>query len=365
MKISLARENQELKRRLEETEDLLSAIKSGRVDAFVTDKNKVYTLKSADYSYKMFLETMKEGALTLSSKGLITYCNKRFLNMAALPSKKVIGSSIFNFIVKEEQKEMAALIKQGFQAAVRREFLLKKPKGRPMPVLFTCNSFKNEKELGLCLLITDLTEQKNVENELRKVKANLEKLVEERTGELFKAKILLQTLLTKAPIGMAYFDTDLRYLIINERLAKINGISIEGHIVKTIKEILPDFFETAREVADKILKTGMPVEGKEFESQKQDLSGVKRYFNESWYPVKEKDGKIIGFGAIVEEITGKKFAEKMLKKQVNELEHFNQIATNRELRMIQLKKEINELCEKAGFPKRYVLPEERTLEIEK
>lgn len=54
------------------------------------------------------------------------------------------------------------------------------------------------------------------------------------------------------------------------------------------------------------------------------------------------------------EISNRKRAEKELKKTVNQLERFNKIAVNRELRMVKLKTEINELLEKAGEPNKYL-----------
>ncbi len=43
-----------------------------------------------------------------------------------------------------------------------------------------------------------------------------------------------------APVGLCYFDTDLRYLFINEWLARINGLTVEAHLGKTIDEVLQD-----------------------------------------------------------------------------------------------------------------------------
>jgi len=63
---NLLKENEELKNRLKEAEELLAAIKSGSVDAFVTDEQKVFTLKGADYAYRILIDTMIEGAATLA-----------------------------------------------------------------------------------------------------------------------------------------------------------------------------------------------------------------------------------------------------------------------------------------------------------
>ena len=70
--------------RLEEAEGTLQAIRHGEVDALVVSGPagpKVYTLQSADQPYRIFVQEMQEGALTLTSTGLILYANLAFARM--------------------------------------------------------------------------------------------------------------------------------------------------------------------------------------------------------------------------------------------------------------------------------------------
>jgi PAS domain S-box-containing protein len=55
------------------------------------------------------------------------------------------------------------------------------------------------------------------------------------------------------------------------------------------------------------------------------------------------------------ELSEREKAEAEIRDQVKELERFNRVAVNRELRMIDLKKQINELCRRLGQPPRYPL----------
>ena len=52
-------------------------------------------------------------------------------------------------------------------------------------------------------------------------------------------------------------------------------------------------------------------------------------------------------------ISEKKKIEEEFKKKLDELETFHNIAVNRELKMIKLKKEINKLCKKYGEKPKY------------
>src|ERR1700761_1238659 len=80
----------ELRARLQEAEDTLDAIRNGDVDAVVVGGSagqQVYTLQNADRPYRVLIEQMQEGALTLSDDGTILYCNERFATWSARRAK--------------------------------------------------------------------------------------------------------------------------------------------------------------------------------------------------------------------------------------------------------------------------------------
>src|SRR5882724_9696443 len=96
----LAWQLSELQIRLLEAEDILSAICNGSVDALVVRMlrgEQLFTLKGADQTYRVLVEGMNEGALTLR-RGIISYCNNRFAEMSGTPMERVFGASIFNFL---------------------------------------------------------------------------------------------------------------------------------------------------------------------------------------------------------------------------------------------------------------------------
>src|ERR1700753_2510211 len=100
----LVRANEELRIQLEEANDNIQAIRLGQVDALVLqgeDGHQLYTLKTADKTYRVFIEKMNEGAVTLSKDGLILYSNSRFATMLNLPLEKVLGSPFHDFIAIE------------------------------------------------------------------------------------------------------------------------------------------------------------------------------------------------------------------------------------------------------------------------
>ena len=69
-------ERQELTARMMEAEETLLAIRSGEVDGLVVstaEGEQVFTLSGAEHPYRVMVETMNEGAVTLASDGTILY----------------------------------------------------------------------------------------------------------------------------------------------------------------------------------------------------------------------------------------------------------------------------------------------------
>src|SRR5262245_45988818 len=90
-----------LRTRLDEAEETLRALRSGEVDALVvyTPKGEqVFTLKGADQTYRLLVETMSEGAVTLTLEGTVLYSNRHFAAMVGAPLQHVIGSAFVDFI---------------------------------------------------------------------------------------------------------------------------------------------------------------------------------------------------------------------------------------------------------------------------
>src|SRR5436305_11114050 len=95
-----------LRSRLQEAEDTLNAIYSGEVDALVVagpDGDQIFTLKGAETPYRLLVEAMNEGALTLIDDGKILFCNSRFAQMVKRPLEKVAGSDWQHFIQPNER----------------------------------------------------------------------------------------------------------------------------------------------------------------------------------------------------------------------------------------------------------------------
>jgi PAS domain-containing protein len=124
--------------RMAEAEDMLRAIAAGEVDAFVVSdgrsRRRVFTLSTADRPYRIFVENMRDGAVTLSSTGLILYANRRVAELLARPRASIVGSPLAMFVASNIPFELDEIRgPTGLGATV--EFDLINSRGQPVPVL--------------------------------------------------------------------------------------------------------------------------------------------------------------------------------------------------------------------------------------
>ncbi len=106
-----------------------------------------------------------------------------------------------------------------------------------------------------------------------------------------------------APVGLCYFDTELRFLYINEWLARINGLPAEAHLGKTIGEVLKDVAVGVVPQLRHVLQTGEPIIGGTVEAETPAHPGESRHYMHNYYPDKSKDGTVVGVSCVVQDIT--------------------------------------------------------------
>jgi PAS domain S-box-containing protein len=176
----------ELQRRLDEAEDTLRAIRQGEVDALVIDSPEgevIYTLTSADYPYRLMIDEMNEGAVSVSPDSYILYSNRNFAGILGLTESNASGLPFGDFVVPEMREQFLEDVEKACQQSFRREYTLTSGDGREVPVLLSFAKLQPQTN-SISLVVTDLTAQKALEEKLRQAKNTLEDQVAERTKEL-------------------------------------------------------------------------------------------------------------------------------------------------------------------------------------
>ena len=132
-----------------------------------------------------------------------------------------------------------------------------------------------------------------------------EKTPEERAEEVLSR-------FANAPIGLCYFDSDLRYRYINAWLADMNGLSPEQHVGKTIHEVIKDVAVAVVPQLRRVLETGEPVLDGEVEVPTPGSAEGRRVFRHSYHAARDSDGQIVGVSCVVQDVTELRVAESTL-----------------------------------------------------
>jgi PAS domain S-box-containing protein len=131
----------------------------------------------------------------------------------------------------------------------------------------------------------------------------------------------LDALFSAAPIGLGFWDRDLRFMRLNQTLADANGVPIDEHIGRHVREVVPDLQDVEQMISawQQVIATGEPLLGVEVSGATAAWPGQTRYWLDNFFPVRV-GGEIVGIGATVMDITARKRAEQEVSALNSELE---------------------------------------------
>ncbi len=119
-----------------------------------------------------------------------------------------------------------------------------------------------------------------------------------------------------APVGLFVIDRELRYVRINEQLARSHGLPIEDHIGKSIYEVIPEVAPRLEPAMRQTLETGVPTVNAELTATGPAEPGRARHWMVSYYPVEDAEGAVVGLSGVVQDITRRKGEESKLREQL-------------------------------------------------
>ena len=146
------------------------------------------------------------------------------------------------------------------------------------------------------IVFNDITERRQTENRVRELLARLESLI------------------TYAPVGIALFDPELRYLSVNDRVALMDGLPKEAYPGGTVSELLPEIGPQVESRLRQVRDTGQAVVDLAVSGTTPARPGQQRHWIASYYPVRTADNILLGIGAITLEITEQKQAQEALRE---------------------------------------------------
>lgn len=340
-----------LRSQLEEANDVIDAIRTGQVDALVVKEkgaHQIFTLKNADQPYRVFIEKMKEGAVTLNEKGIILYCNSRFAEMISLSLDKVIGSYFENFVPGEFRETFDNLLIDGWRSESKGEIYLIDQNNELIPFLVSLNTIQVEETIVLSIILTDLTNLKETEKELKlkneelqqsysnteKLNFDLEDKVKERTNELLLSRENFRFLADNIPVIVWTAKPNGDFDYYNKLWYDYTGKTFEESKGSGWQSVVhPEDLPAGIEAWHHSIKSG---ESFKIEDRKLSKNGEYRWHMAQALPFRNHDGEIIAWFGICTDIEDQKkalqkkdefisVASHELKTPVTSLKGFTQI----------------------------------------
>ncbi len=291
----------------------------------LAQNNSAAQKQSSEYA-RSLIEASLDPLVTISTEGKITDMNEATVNITGIDREKLIGSDFFDYFT-EPQKAREVYQEVFAKGSVADSPLtLRHKDGKLTDVLFNGSVYKDDRGnvLGVVIVARDVTAQKLLSKySLSLIEASLDPLV---------------TISTEGKI------TDM-----NEATVNITGIDRE----KLIGSDFFDYFtepQKAREVYQEVFAKGSVADSPlTLRHKNGKLTDV--LFNGSVY--KDDRGNVLGVVIVARDVTvQKQLAEREIAgrekelMRIEELERFRKLTVGRELKMIELKKEIEELKNK-------------------
>ncbi len=303
----LLREIEALRARLEEAEATVQAIQTGGVDALIVsgpDGEKVFALEGADYPYRVIVDVMNEGVVTLGADGGILSCNTRFANFVQMPTEQILGKPLARFTTTEDAPKLRAFLKEAAPKGGVVTTTMALVDGSTKQVNLSAGAFEVGGLPALCIVVTDMT-------------------------EIFAAT---ETRLRLASIvetsNDAIISTSLDNIILtwNAAAERIYGFSDREAVGQPLSLIVPrDRIQEVEMINGKI-RLGQSLEG--YETLRITKSGAPIHVSLTVSPLMDPNGNVTGISVIARDITARKKDEAELEKYRQQLEEMVQQRTH-------------------------------------
>ena len=304
----LLREIEELTRRLQEAEETLEAIRSGAVDALVVTSpqggEQLFTLDGADRVYRVFLESISQGALTLDHEGTILYANAAAARL--LPAGGgLIGTSLRTCVRRDERDFFDAVFEAGRRGETSAEIRLRGRTGG-RPVYLSLRLMEDRGDQMIVAVLTDLTDRK-------------------RTEKVLRAERLARSILEQTGEAILVCDRDGTIVRASRAVAKLAG---QNPVLRAFGDVLPLQSNGHRRFSLTRRAKTLRTRGLEVHFERSDGAAFDLILNAD--PLRGEDRAPLGTIVTLTDVTRLKQAEQAREELLREVEQ-----ANRELAAIE------------------------------
>jgi PAS domain S-box-containing protein len=257
---------------------------------------RVFVLKSADEPYRIFVETMSEGAVNLTADGAIVYSNQRFADMLKIPLERVVGASFAGFLAPEIRHRLQPLLDQALCGNVQVEIPFLAGDGAAVWTKLSLSPTHADDTTRICLVATDITERKKAEE----VRVLLAQIVDSSEDAIY-SRDLNGAILTWNPGAEKLFGYCAREIL--------------GHTSMVLDP--PD---RAGETASILQRIAGGESISHYETERVRKDGQRIHVSLTVSAIRNPEGRIEGTSTIARDITRRKQAEQEIERLNRDLE---------------------------------------------
>ena len=320
-----------LRARVGEAEDLLRAIGRGEVDAIVRQGpagDQVFTLEGADRPYRTMVETMAEGALSLTTDGAILYANARFAQLVGCELDQIIGASITGFVAPHDATRFDEALRRACDGTARERLQLQRADGGSFLVQVALRGLDGDGRRTIVAIVTELAGaplDTGIGEPARKAAQILMGVigdVEQRMHleeQLEQERARLRSVVEASGALIALVDPKLRIAMVNKAFTAITGISEAKAVGLPFERVIDCSLE--RDTLDDWLgktPSGEAAQTVQFTRRLTDPQGRERSISVTAAPVLDADGKTTNVVFVGVDDTERRDAEQAL----NDAERF-------------------------------------------
>ncbi|HSB35079.1 MAG TPA: PAS domain S-box protein [Nitrospirota bacterium] len=285
------------------------------------------------------LESIQDDFYVLDRDWNFIYANRQFTAKIGKEPDDFVGNNIWKMFPKHLGTVFEENLRAAMDKRVTRRF---ETGGKYTSAWYRMTAFPSTE--GITVLGTDVTDLKKAEVALRDSEEQFRRAIEE------------------APIPIIMHAEDGEVLQVSRTWCELTGYTKQD--IPTLDSWLNmaygDGAEAVRDHLRELFKGNQKTLGTDLLIRTRDGKALYWSFSAS-SPGALRDGRRFVVGMALD-ITERKHAEEEIKKHIEELKaanrelaRFNRAAVDRELRMIELKKEVNECLRDAGGQQRYAL----------
>lgn len=268
-------------------------------------------LANARDLYVDLYELAPVGYMTLDSRRVIRQANLSCAGLLCVDRESLIGTRLSKWLDPEDRDTCYLFLRETLEAGTTQncDLRLRRGDGSTFWAGLEGVAVRDDDRDSTQLRVTLSDISARVEAEQTAERARQEKA---------RTLALLDAIFDSAPIGIGFWDRDLRSVRVNDALAEMSGLPVEDHIGKRIDEILPGREAGTLESWQRIIRTGQPVTASEVVSETPARPGEKSHWLEGWYPV-NAGGEVIGLAATFVDVTDRRRVQALLEAVLEQM----------------------------------------------